>query len=139
MSEEKKYPFCRVYTPTTPLHIVNLVRKIQAAAVEYERAERREKESLPWRKKNQKSRKFVDSVEWKKVRAEAIELYGRKCHKCGSEENIQVDHIKPKSKHPEIALDINNLQILCWPCNKKKSYRDETDYRPASAGFLLGA
>jgi len=129
MSETENYMFCRVFPPTTPLHIINVIRKIQRAAVEFEFAERKKREELEYRRKNRKSKKFNDSVEWKKVREEAIKLYGNVCHRCGSDEQIQVDHIKPKSKYPELALDINNLQILCWPCNKHKSFRDETDYR----------
>lgn len=42
---------------------------------------------------------------------------------------IHVDHIKPRSKFPELALDVNNLQILCEDCNVGKLNRFETDYR----------
>lgn len=72
---------------------------------------------------------FAASDEWKSVRKKAIELYGAKCMRCGSAEHINVDHIKPKSKYPELALDLGNLQILCWPCNKAKSAVGITDYR----------
>ena len=42
---------------------------------------------------------------------------------------LHVDHIKPRSKHPELELDINNLQILCKDCNLGKSNTDSIDYR----------
>ena len=48
---------------------------------------------------------------------------------CGSTERIHVDHIKPRSKYPELELDINNLQVLCEDCNIGKSNIDETDWR----------
>jgi hypothetical protein len=35
--------------------------------------------------------------------------------------SLTIDHIKPVSKFPELALDIDNLQVLCWECNQKKS------------------
>jgi 5-methylcytosine-specific restriction endonuclease McrA len=76
------------------------------------------------------SDQFVKSPEWKAVRASAIDLYGPICMKCGAESEIQVDHIKPKSKYPELALELSNLQILCWPCNKEKWHKQsEEDYR----------
>lgn len=78
--------------------------------------------------------KFLVSPEWLAVREQALELYGRVCLKCGSEHQIQVDHVKPRFRYPELALDVTNLQVLCWPCNKAKGYHDETDYR---TGFQL--
>ncbi len=81
------------------------------------------------KKKRTPSEIFVSSHEWKVLREQAYMLYGRICLKCGSSNNITMDHIKPKSKYPALALDIDNLQPLCWPCNKKKSYTDETNYR----------
>lgn len=43
----------------------------------------------------------------------------KKCVWCGSREQLQVDHIKPKKHYPELALDINNGRVLCFPCHKK--------------------
>lgn len=49
---------------------------------------------------------------------------------CGSTEKpMQVDHIKPRKKYPELALDPNNVQVLCKLCNMGKGDRDETDFR----------
>ena len=52
-----------------------------------------------------------------------------KCLKCGSRNNMHVDHVKPKSKFPELALDVYNLQLLCEVCNIEKSNINEIDYR----------
>jgi len=49
--------------------------------------------------------------------------------KCGSTENIEVDHIKPRSKFPELRWDFDNLQILCRKCNVLKWNYHSTDYR----------
>lgn len=79
---------------------------------------------------------FLDSREWKELRYKAITKYGRKCMACGVTDGIiQVDHIKPRFKHPELALDLNNLQILCKQCNHGKSYLDETDWRPKEQSY----
>jgi 5-methylcytosine-specific restriction endonuclease McrA len=67
---------------------------------------------------------FLYSEAWRKLRREAAERYGLVCFKCGRENSrkfpINMDHIKPRKYYPELALDIENLQPLCGPCNKAK-------------------
>jgi 5-methylcytosine-specific restriction endonuclease McrA len=77
------------------------------------------------------SQAFYKSFEWKEVRYKALKLYGAACQCCNASKGktMHVDHIKPRSKYPELALDLNNLQILCEDCNIGKSSWDETDWR----------
>lgn len=82
-------------------------------------------------KKSEAFSGFYASWEWKKARYEILKKYNPICMLCGSTEKIVVDHIKPKSKFPELALDLDNLQVLCDCCNKGKSNDDYTDFRPA--------
>ena len=78
-----------------------------------------------------KARNFFASREWLGARYEALLKHGRDCMCCGVlAQPAHVDHIKPRSKYPELALDVNNLQILCRECNLGKSNTDETDWRP---------
>ena len=76
---------------------------------------------------------FLKSYEWRKLRMEALIKYGRKCVCCGATPEtgavMNVDHIKPRKTHPELALDINNLQILCDECNHGKGNWDSTDWK----------
>lgn len=76
---------------------------------------------------------FLRSTSWKELRAKALELYGAKCMCCGYTSNntkkIHVDHIKPRKYFPELALDFDNLQVLCAICNKEKGNKHTTDYR----------
>jgi|LakMenE18May11ns_1017448.scaffolds.fasta_scaffold9737470_3 5-methylcytosine-specific restriction endonuclease McrA len=76
---------------------------------------------------------FYDTREWKELRYQALKIYGPRCQCCGASPAdgivIHVDHIKPRSKYPELELDIKNLQILCEPCNIGKSNKDDTDWR----------
>lgn len=73
---------------------------------------------------------FYDSEAWQRLRYQALKLYGRICLLCKTTKGeMHVDHIKPRSKYPELELDINNLQVLCRSCNLGKSNRDETDWR----------
>ncbi len=77
--------------------------------------------------------KFYSSREWRKLRYEALVKHGNSCMVCGASPMdgivIHVDHIKPRSLHPELALKLDNLQILCKDCNLGKSNIDDTDWR----------
>ena len=73
---------------------------------------------------------FFKSKAWRQLRYLAIKVYGKKCMCCGScDEQIHVDHIKPRSRYPSIELDIRNLQILCEECNVGKGTWDMKDWR----------
>ena len=39
------------------------------------------------------------------------------CEDCGSKEELHAHHIKPKCIYPELALDENNVKILCKKCH----------------------
>lgn len=80
--------------------------------------------------KKAEAKTFYSSWEWKKARFEILKRYGPVCMLCGSEDRIVVDHIKPRSKFPELELDLDNLQVLCNDCNMGKSNDDYTDFRP---------
>ncbi len=76
---------------------------------------------------------FYTSPEWLRLRYIALAKYDKKCHLCSANNTkLHVDHIKPRSKYPELALEITNLQILCEACNLGKGAWDETDWRPKS-------
>ena len=86
-------------------------------------------DNIKCKRKTSNRAMFLKSKEWKETRQKILEFYGKKCMACGSIEKIQVDHIKPRSKYPELELDVTNLQVLCWECNKIKNNKHETDYR----------
>lgn len=76
---------------------------------------------------------FLTSQEWLDLRYRVLKKHNGCCQLCGSrgsETNpIQADHIKPRSKFPELALSEANLQVLCRSCNIGKGNRDDTDWR----------
>jgi len=73
---------------------------------------------------------FYDSREWQVLRYSVLRKYGRKCMACSKTEGqMHVDHIKPRSRYPELELNFDNLQVLCRDCNMGKSAWDETDWR----------
>jgi 5-methylcytosine-specific restriction endonuclease McrA len=83
-------------------------------------------------------RNFMQTEEWlqeyRKIRYRTFLKYGQICMVCftkGEEHNpIHCDHIKPRSRFPELSLDPHNMQVLCLECNYGKGNWDETDWRP---------
>ena len=53
-----------------------------------------------------------------KMRFEIFERDGYCCKKCGSRDNLEIDHIIPISKGGKSTYD--NLQTLCHNCNYNK-------------------
>lgn len=87
----------------------------------------------PQSKTDPKTDAFLETFEWRQLRMLAIKKYGARCMCCGATPadgiTINVDHIKPRKHYPHLALDIENLQILCHPCNHGKGNWDRTDWR----------
>lgn len=53
------------------------------------------------------------------------------CVKCGSRSNLEVDHIHPVAKGG--SDDLENLQTLCAPCNRRKGAKIGERVRAATA------
>lgn len=51
------------------------------------------------------------------------------CDKCGSKENLEIDHIVPISVDETLAFDMSNLQVLCSVCHRAKSTRESVAAR----------
>jgi 5-methylcytosine-specific restriction endonuclease McrA len=76
---------------------------------------------------------FYRSEDWRKLRYLALVEHGGKCQACGASAKtgavLHVDHIKPRSRYPELQYALSNLQVLCGDCNLGKGAWDETDWR----------
>lgn len=76
---------------------------------------------------------FYKSKAWLDLRYMALRNSDGRCECCGATAQdgvkIHVDHIKPRSKFPELALKLNNLQVLCDDCNYGKSNYYNDDWR----------
>lgn len=57
-----------------------------------------------------------------------VDKYGERCLKCGSKDDLTIDHVTPIVLGGKSELE--NLQILCRSCNSSKSGRSSADYRP---------
>ncbi len=86
------------------------------------------------------SNEFLKSYKWRELRQKVLDKYDGRCMCCGATASddiyLCVDHIKPRKTHPELALDINNLQILCNACNHGKANWNSRDWR-STASFIV--
>ena len=76
------------------------------------------KKKLPtyWRKKC-----VADAKDKAKIRDNYV------CQICGLREPeiMEIHHIKPKSKFPELMNDLENMITLCPNCHRRKSVREK--------------
>lgn len=93
--------------------------------------EQKERQRQPEEKGSSNS--FYQTKEWRKLRYQAFKEYGNNCAVCGRSPKdglvMHVDHIKPRSLYPHLALEITNLQIMCEECNVSKSNKDNIKWR----------
>ena len=106
-------------------------RRDQAHKVELVERGRRWRQENPDKvreyKRNRRARKRgnggrVTANEWESV----LDRFNGKCAKCGSAENIHMDHVVPLAKGGRHSVD--NVQPLCATCNMRKHTKTE-DYR----------
>ncbi len=75
----------------------------------------------------------LPKAQWSALKDRVYATYGRICMRCGyapkNKRHINVDHIKPRKYFPELALEFDNMQVLCGTCNRKKGNGCATDYR----------
>lgn len=76
---------------------------------------------------------FYHSQEWLTLRYEVLKESNGLCSCCGRGRKdgaiLHVDHIKPRSRYPHLALVKSNMQVLCDSCNIGKGAWDSTDWR----------
>lgn len=74
---------------------------------------------------------FYATQRWRQLRYQFLQAnLPHRCACCGAkgpQVSFEVDHIKPRSLYSELALDWDNLQILCLDCNRGKSNLVEKD------------
>jgi 5-methylcytosine-specific restriction endonuclease McrA len=67
-----------------------------------------------------KWRKSQEGKLWKKQQHQKQKESCAMCNQRIELKGSHIDHIKPLAKHPNLSLDISNLQITCWQCNTYK-------------------
>ena len=83
---------------------------------------------------SQPKRKGNYNKKWERLRYQVLAENKPECMLCGSNQKpLHVDHIKPKSKYPQLQFEKSNLQVLCERCNLAKSNVYEDDFRNRGA------
>lgn len=91
--------------------------------------QRRAYESQP---KRIADRKFLNSAAWRRVRA--LKLRDNPlCERCQRNGRLEpathVHHVKERSIHPELALELSNLESLCTSCHSSHHGYNSTAHR----------
>ena len=84
-----------------------------------------------------KQREFYSSPEWQALRRRVIREEGERCYICSklaSGSDLAVDHIRPRSKFPHLALERSNLHVICRFCNSAKGAMDPDAYLDLAPG-----
>lgn len=76
--------------------------------------------------KKYQAERYRKKVISKKIKREVIALHGDKCLRCGSGNDVCMDHVIPESLGGDTS--VSNLQPLCRSCNSSKALK-ENDYR----------
>lgn len=75
------------------------------------------------KKDTMKSQGFYHTSAWRRIRVQALQRDHYLCQACLKNNRFtkatEVHHIKELEDHPELALDLDNLQSLCWDCHEK--------------------
>lgn len=67
--------------------------------------------------------KLLHSQDWSRFRKQIILLDGGYCQRCYKKNgtyvfsNLEVHHIMPRTTHPELTFDFNNVVTVCKKCN----------------------
>lgn len=54
-------------------------------------------------------------LDWRK---KILNSFNHTCSFCGAKERLELDHIEPVSKRPDLIMDDSNARILCRPCHQ---------------------
>lgn len=81
---------------------------------------------------------FYSSPVWRKLRLQIIVRDFKCCRRCAAMKNnlitisdtedLEVHHIKPRSKYPELELEPTNLVTICKVCNLQLGTKTTLDF-----------
>lgn len=89
-------------------------------------------------KKNKEVLAPLTSSRWRKLRSIIIKRDGSRCQRCFVKygiitiDTLQVHHIKPRIKYPELIFDESNCITLCKTCNLQLGTQEQLDFEPTT-------
>lgn len=107
---------------------------IDYAAVCECKKEKLRQRSMDKKVQNPEATAFYTSAKWRKFRIMILKRDGAHCQRCIIKyhfivsTNLEIHHIKPRSKYPELAYDEDNCITLCKSCNTQLGVKEELDF-----------
>jgi len=71
---------------------------------------------------------FKNKEKWLELKSKVLYETGR-CEICQSDRFLQVHHILSRSSNPELAMDRENLMVLCESCHKNMHKEDKYKFK----------
>jgi 5-methylcytosine-specific restriction protein A len=79
----------------------------------------------PQRRSDKRTEGFYRSREWFRLRHAVEKARGRVCEACHAPvpkpQKLHADHIYPRRTHPHLALNPDNIRLLCASCHSRKT------------------
>lgn len=80
-------------------------------------------EANPNWKGGYKGKAFYSSKEWKELRTKVFVRDNYTCRDCNKRGGqLEANHIKARSRYPDLKLVESNVETLCRPCHNKKMW-----------------
>jgi 5-methylcytosine-specific restriction endonuclease McrA len=82
----------------------------------------------------EESVKLMNTTRWRKLRKRILERDDFHCQRCFikykilTKTNLEVHHIKPRHKYPELVYDETNLVTICKTCNLQIGTEETLDF-----------
>lgn len=98
--------------------------------------EKKRNYSRQYYNENKDTQKTIKSERWKKFRRMIIQRDNGVCQRCLAKRNIlvgdnlEVHHIKPRTKYPTLVFEESNVITICKTCNLELGTREELDFEP---------
>lgn len=99
-----------------------------------------------YNEKRGESEKMLYSQAWKKKKKFIKQRDNYTCQRCLhkydiiNNDDLQVHHIKPRIKYPELMFEDSNLICICGTCNRQLGTKEQLDFEwtpPEVKDFIL--
>lgn len=96
--------------------------------------QQRKQYAKDYAKRNPNKTKVIRSGKWKTFRKRIIERDGGHCQRCLikynliTTSNLEVHHIKPRDRYPELTFEETNCVTLCKTCNLQLGTQETLDF-----------